>query len=448
MAKNRSAAGITNIIQYDANKNITFVSGSTTLLTVSSSGALTTSGTITATTLVVQTVTSSVNFITGSTKFGSISANTHTFSGSMYVTGCINLNSGSLLVGTNSPIWTNGTTRGVVEINGPSQALLGFDVAGSGAGYLYHDGTNMTLNNGLTGYLRFNTDGAERMRISSTGNIGIGTTSPVSTSLNGSVTIVKTYGNDTPTSTTAQTYDINQSNLYLFGRNAGLTMVGNNGEEAIIAFANASAYYIGGIRYDMGTTSAGGAMKFQTGGTNERMRITSAGYICMNTTTATTTLNLKAQSDNRVIFFHNPNGADGSIWLYGASNSFDYKFSTWSQGSAFYLYNNGNYSFAGSNVSDRRLKENIKSITYSAIEKIMQLVPKSYNMVTQSEIIRNGFIAQEVKEVLPDVITGTETDDEYLGLDYNGLLAVAIKAIQELKAQNDSLQSQINELKA
>ena len=46
MGKNRSASGITNVIQYDNNGNITFVSGSTTLMKVSSSGAITTTGVI------------------------------------------------------------------------------------------------------------------------------------------------------------------------------------------------------------------------------------------------------------------------------------------------------------------------------------------------------------------------------------------------------------------
>lgn len=46
MGKNRSASGLTNIIQYDDSGNITFVSGSTTLMSVSSSGAITTTGVI------------------------------------------------------------------------------------------------------------------------------------------------------------------------------------------------------------------------------------------------------------------------------------------------------------------------------------------------------------------------------------------------------------------
>ena len=52
-------------------------------------GSLTTTGTITAQTLVVQTITSSVSLITGSTQFGSIISNTHQFTGSINVSGSI-----------------------------------------------------------------------------------------------------------------------------------------------------------------------------------------------------------------------------------------------------------------------------------------------------------------------------------------------------------------------
>ena len=46
MGKNQSASGLTNIVQYDNNGNISFVSGSTTLMQISSSGAITTTGVI------------------------------------------------------------------------------------------------------------------------------------------------------------------------------------------------------------------------------------------------------------------------------------------------------------------------------------------------------------------------------------------------------------------
>jgi hypothetical protein len=75
----------------------------TTALTASSADNLLVRNTLTAQTLVVQTITSSVDFVTGSTRFGSISANTHVFTGSMAV-------SGGLVVTTTAPELTVSAT--------------------------------------------------------------------------------------------------------------------------------------------------------------------------------------------------------------------------------------------------------------------------------------------------------------------------------------------------
>jgi hypothetical protein len=105
------------------------------------------------------------------------------------------------------------------------------------------------------------------------------------------------------------------------------------------------------------------------------------------------------------------------------------------------IQSNGNYSFAGSNVSDVRLKENIQIINYNATEKLLQLVPKSYNMIEHPTISKSGFIAQEVKEVLPNFVTGNESENEYLGVDYNGILALTVKAMQEQQCTINTLKS-------
>jgi hypothetical protein len=80
-------------------------------------GSLTATGTITAQTLVVQTITSSVDFVTGSTRFGSTTGNTHQFTGSMLVSGSISsvgaatfsspLYTNLIVNGTNSTGWGN-----------------------------------------------------------------------------------------------------------------------------------------------------------------------------------------------------------------------------------------------------------------------------------------------------------------------------------------------------
>jgi hypothetical protein len=127
---------------------------------------------------------------------------------------------------------------------------------------------------------------ANNILLSPAGNVGIGTTEPVSTNLNSSLTIYKSYNGDTASvpSVTAQNYYENQSGLYLFGRNSGLTIVGNNSENNDIYFANASNKAYAKIGALTGTTSTGGDMYFNTGGNVEAMRITTSGNVGIGTT--------------------------------------------------------------------------------------------------------------------------------------------------------------------
>jgi hypothetical protein len=88
---------------------------------LSVSGSITTTGTLTAQTLVVQTITSSIDYITGSSINGSLMTNTHQFTGSVLMTGSITQ------TGTN----TTSSFAGLVGINTttPSYSL---DVTGTG----------------------------------------------------------------------------------------------------------------------------------------------------------------------------------------------------------------------------------------------------------------------------------------------------------------------------
>jgi cytoskeletal protein CcmA (bactofilin family) len=74
--------------------------------TVSFANAFTVASTLTAQTLVVQTITSSVDFVTGSTRFGSIAANTHMFTGSVSISGSLivsgTMGTGDLLLSNQS----------------------------------------------------------------------------------------------------------------------------------------------------------------------------------------------------------------------------------------------------------------------------------------------------------------------------------------------------------
>jgi hypothetical protein len=128
--------------------------------TASFANSFTVAGNLTAQTLVVQTITSSVDFVTGSTRFGSIAANTHQFTGSMSVSGSITSQRGYIATG-----YTQGSTGQNLEIGYVSASNLYAINALNRTNGLYDkpfyiDAQTLILNNG------------------SGGNIGIGTSSP------------------------------------------------------------------------------------------------------------------------------------------------------------------------------------------------------------------------------------------------------------------------------
>ena len=57
-----------------------------------------------------------------------------------------------------------------------------------------------------------------------------------------------------------------------------------------------------------------------------------------------------------------------------------------------------------------------------------------------------GFIAQEVEEVMPELV-GTDEDD-YLTLNYNGFVPLLTKAMQDQQTEIENQQKEIDELKA
>ena len=69
-----------------------------TATTASSADDFLVRGTLTAQTINVQTITSSIDYVTGSTRFGSISANTHQFTGSITVSGSLAVNGSNVIL--------------------------------------------------------------------------------------------------------------------------------------------------------------------------------------------------------------------------------------------------------------------------------------------------------------------------------------------------------------
>ena len=93
--------------------------------------------------------------------------------------------------------------------------------------------------------------------------------------------------------------------------------------------------------------------------------------------------------------------------------------------------------------SDRRAKENIQTID-SALDKVLQLRGVYYNRIDDVDKKRQvGVIAQEVEEILPEVVTYCDVNDEY-GVAYGNLSGILIEAVKE---QNRIIEKQSEEIK-
>jgi hypothetical protein len=171
---------------------------------------------------------------------------------------------------------------------------------------------------------------------------------------------------------------------------------------------------------------------FSTNGA-ERMRITSVGQVQVKQST---------------------NNFDSGIAITNTLNN------TWqivnAGDNALYLgYNaisKGNFS-ASSGVytplSDINKKKEFELSTIG-LDAIMGLKPTLYRFKDDinSELKKDlGFIAQEVKDFIPQAYVESQTENEtFIGLNYNAITAALVKAIQELNQKIQAQQQQINSL--
>lgn len=110
-------------------------------------------------------------------------------------------------------------------------------------------------------------------------------------------------------------------------------------------------------------------------------------------------------------------------------------------------------------TSDRRLKENITSISSDALDRVMQLKPVSYNykniegsIFTGSDEVQEGFLADELQAVIPSAVAGkkdaltSDGDIQPLTVDIAPVVAVLTKAMQEQQTTIADLKLQIENL--
>ena len=100
------------------------------------------------------------------------------------------------------------------------------------------------------------------------------------------------------------------------------------------------------------------------------------------------------------------------------------------------------------NGSDISLKENIKDIDYG-LNTVLSLKPRKFDWKEgpDEDKAEIGFIAQEVEEFIPEIISESASDnsnvDSIKGLNYGAMTAVLVKAIQELQAEINLLKEKV-----
>ena len=175
-------------------------------------------------------------------------------------------------------------------------------------------------------------------------------------------------------------------------------------------------------------------MQFYTGA-GERARIDSSGNLLVGGT-----------SENAEgAFTIRPNTSNGSCLIQMN------RASTTATSNAIVFYNGGtgvgsitytNTGVSYNTSSDARLKD----VTGEArgLDVINALNPVSYNWKADGKA-DEGLIAQEVAEIVPNAVSGSE--EEYYQMDYSKLVVHLVKGMKEQQEQIEALQSEINLLK-
>jgi hypothetical protein len=279
------------------------------------------------------------------------------------------------------------------------------------------------------------TNGSERLRVDSSGNVGIGV---VPSAWNSVYKAIQIAGGGTALSGRTDLASNSQLLTNAFrAATAGSPFIYVNTGEAARYDHDAGEH----VWLTAPSGTAGNTVSF-----SERMRINSSGNLLVGTTAAPngtsiygsgfvgedgsrSVLRLATSSTNQLslLRFYNPNGQVGEIKTQTTST----------------LYVTS---------SDYRLKENVQPIQ-DALTKIAQLNPVTYTWKADGSA-GQGFIAHELQAVVPDCVTGekdavnAEGNPQYQGVDTSFLVATLVKAIQEQQAVITALKASITALEA
>jgi hypothetical protein len=354
----------------------------------------------------------------------------------------------------------NGGNVGI-GTNSPDRQLI---VSGSGQIGLYGASSGIIFNNGKQWDLSLSTNDivinetgvAQRIKIQAGGNIGVGTSNPIAQLHVYNASAAASFLLQTNSSTdyaeiAARNYNQTSTSYYRqYSTSASGTDFGLSRGNLAALFSNyASNFAIG--------TQNGGALILGTANT-ERVRIDTSGNVGIGTASPGEKLSVVANLSAWSNTFLNTSSSSVKTFLshgegYGiavdsATNNSSVYLIKLASGDGtnrgttvqFQVFANGNTTVGGTLTenSSIRYKTNIETVKYG-LDKILQLRGVTYDK-KDTGVRELGLIAEEVNEILPDVVIKNE-EGEPDSVSYGRITAVLIEAVKDL-------QSQINELKA
>jgi hypothetical protein len=332
---------------------------------------------------------------------------------------------------TNIHALTNGTgTTSSFQANNSSDLSNGSQVyitAGASEAQLVSDKTGTGTYLPLTFY----TGGSERVHVDTSGNVGIGTSSPIEKldvlgTAAGSAFAVR-FSNSSSTADSAAVLSLDPGNNGFNVRDGQIHAINNGANQISLAFFTSSA-----------ATPV------------EAMRIDASGNVLVGTT------NTNADTSDGIRFL--PTGSAGASFVSftnggngGANlslvnsngsttswNAIVFQFNTSAVGSISCTPTTTAYNQS----SDRRLKTAVApAADAGALLDAVQVVEFDWKVGGH---VRYGVIAQDLHLIAPEVVTPGDSNEEVArpwGVDYSKLVPMLIKEVQSLRARVAELES-------
>jgi len=199
--------------------------------------------------------------------------------------------------------------------------------------------------------------------------------------------------------------------------------------------ASGDGYYRGAIGYLHASDSL---VAYSAGA--ERMRIDSSGNLLVGKTTDPTVgigQYIKPTGET----FHTVNNSYNTLHVYNVDAS----------AFRFYVGQNGTVHATNTSISaisDASLKENVRDLD-KGLDAVLALQPRRFDWKNGDGNDIMGFIAQEVEEVMPELIDEAQynKDETKKSLKMGDMIPSMVKAIQEQQAMIEDLKAEVAALK-